>query len=182
MIKYCVGIVGSRNSGKTTTTVNLSDVFSTAGYKVAIIKFMHHKFDLDPNHKDSATLRQTKADTIISTSPYETVLFQRASQQADLRTLLNFISDDTDVVFCESYPANFPKIPLIFVCKNTVDYYETKERFRNTPIFITGIIANQNIDTLETTPILSNIAADDLQLQLEIILKQANKSSSVGND
>ncbi len=180
MIKLRIGIVGSRNSGKTTTTVNLSDVFSTAGYKVAIIKFMHHKFDLDPNHKDSVVLRQTKADTFISTSPYETVLFQRSNQQADFRTLLNYISDDTNVVFCESYPSKFPQIPLVFVCKNTTDYYETKERFKHKPLFITGIIANQNMNTFEKIPILSNTGAKDLQLQLEIILKQGSKYNSLG--
>ena len=144
MVKYYVGIVGSKNTGKTTTTVNLTEAFFTAGYKVAIIKFMHHKFDFDPKHKDSVTLRKTKADTIISTSPYETVLFQHTNRQADLLTLLNYISDDTKVVFCESYPSRFPHIPLVFVCKNTADYYETKERFKQKPILITGIIANDN--------------------------------------
>lgn len=178
MIKYLVGIVGSKNTGKTTTTVNLTDAFFTAGSKVAIIKFMHHKFDIDPKHKDSAKFRKTKADTIVSTSPYETVLFQHTNQQADLRTLLNYISEDTKVVFCESYPSRFPHIPLVFVCKNTTDYYETKERFKQKPILITGIIANEDFNTLENIPVLSNTVAEDLQLQLEIILKHGSEINS----
>lgn len=172
MVKYIVGIVGYRNTGKTTTTANLTDTFVIEGYQVAIIKFMHHKFDLDPAHKDSALLRRTQATTIVSTSPHETVMFQQTDQQADLRTLLKYIPLDIDIVFCESYPSKLPQIPLIFVCKNAEDYYETRERFNyQKPLFITGIITNQDIDTLEDIPVLSNTVSGHLHQALEIILK-----------
>ncbi|MHA2244482.1 MAG: molybdopterin-guanine dinucleotide biosynthesis protein B [Candidatus Hodarchaeales archaeon] len=172
MVKYIVGIVGNRNAGKTTTTANLTDELVNEGYEVAIIKFMNHKFDLDPAHKDSAVLRRTRATTIVSTSPHETVLFQQTDQQADLRTLLQYIPLDIDIVFCESYPSRLPRIPLIFVCKNVEDYYETKERYNDQkPLFITGIITNQGIDTLEDIPVLTNTVSGHLHKALGMILK-----------
>ncbi|MFX0086238.1 MAG: molybdopterin-guanine dinucleotide biosynthesis protein B, partial [Candidatus Hodarchaeota archaeon] len=157
MDKYIVGIVGSRNTGKTTTTVNLTNIFANVGYKVAIIKFSHHKFDLDPSHKDSAVLRSTKAEIIISSTPYETVTYQPTDKRVDLPSLLVNLSSDINVVFCESYPINFPKISLIFVCDSIEDYYQTKQRFKNeNPLFITGIIYDKAIKSIEDNIILSN--------------------------
>lgn len=172
MVNYIFGIVGSRNTGKTTTTTNLTNFFVDRGFKVAIIKFMRHKFDLDPTHKDSATLRKTKAATIISTSPYETVLFQQTDHQTDLQTLKHYLSPAIDIIFCESYPSRFPQIPLIFACKNEDDFYETQNRYNSQkPLFITGIIAKEGIGTLKGTPVLSNSDSVHLQQAFEIIWK-----------
>ncbi len=172
MEKYLVGIVGSRNTGKTTSTLNLTDIFSTAGYKVAIIKFSHHKYDLDPSHKDSAILRNSKAEVIISSTPYETVKYQPKHQREDLNSLICSIPKEVNIVFCESYPSRFPKIPLIFVCDDIQDYYETKKRFNNQkPLFLTGIISNQPIAEVERNPILSNTDPTHLEKAKDIIMK-----------
>ena len=167
-----VGIVGSKNTGKTTTTTNLTDFIVDRGLRVAIIKFMLHKFELDPSHKDSATLRKTKATTIISNSPYETVVFQQTDQRTDLQTLLQYLPPTIDIVFCESYPSKFPIIPLIFACKNVEDFYETRKRYNSQdPLFITGIITNEGFNTLEGIPVLSNTDSGQLRQAFDIILQ-----------
>lgn len=172
MVNTIVGIVGSKNTGKTTTTTNLTDFFVNKGLKVAIIKFMQHKFDIDPSHKDSAILRETKATTIIAASPYETVLFQQTDQRSDLQTLLHYIPSDIDIVFCESYPSKFPSIPLVFACKNVEDFYETRKRYHSQdPLFITGTITNNSLNMIKGIPVLSNINSGQLQLAFEIISK-----------
>ncbi len=171
MDRYIVGIVGSRNTGKTITTVNLTNTFAESGYKVAIIKFSHHKFDLDPSHKDSAVLRNTKAEIIISNTPYETVIFQPTVKRADLQSLLVNLSSDINVVFCESYPLNFPKIPLIFVCDSIENYYQTKERFNNeNPLFVTGIIYDKALKSIDDIIILSNADEKHLLKAKEMII------------
>ncbi|MFX0014862.1 MAG: molybdopterin-guanine dinucleotide biosynthesis protein B [Promethearchaeota archaeon] len=171
MVKLIIGVVGNRNSGKTTTTSNITDTLVIKGFKVAIIKFLRHKFDLDPTHKDSALLRKTKATTIISTSPHEIVLFQNTDKQTDLQTLIYYLPPDTNVIICESYPSKFPRIPLIFVCRNTEDFFETKERYNNQkPLFITGFISNQNIDALEGIPVLSN-KINQIEKAIELIMQ-----------
>ncbi|MFX0125567.1 MAG: molybdopterin-guanine dinucleotide biosynthesis protein B [Candidatus Hodarchaeota archaeon] len=176
MVNNFVGIVGSRNTGKTTTTTNLTDFFVDQGFRAAIIKFMQHKFDIDPAYKDSATLRKTKATTVISTSPHETVIFQQTDQRTDLQTLTQYLPPGIDIVFCESYPSSFPLIPLIFVCKNIEDFYETRKRYHyQDPLFISGIIANEGIDTLKGIPVLSNIESGHLQKAFKIIFKNQPK-------
>jgi molybdopterin-guanine dinucleotide biosynthesis protein MobB len=172
MEKYLIGIVGSRNTGKTTSTINLVNIFSTNGYEVGIIKFSSHKFDIDPSHKDSALLRNTKADVIISSTPHETVIYQRKRQREDLNSLIKRIPEEVNIVFCESYPSDFPILPLIFVCDDVHDYYETKKRFgKQKPLFITGIISNQSILKLEHNLILSNKNPTHLEKAKQIILK-----------
>ena len=172
MINNIVGIVGGRNTGKTSTTSNLTDFCVNKGYNVAIIKFMRHKFDFDPNHKDSVTLRKTKATTVISTSPFETVLFQQTEERTDFQSLLDYIPPAVDIVICESYPSKFPKIPLIFACKNVNDFHETKKRYGyQDPLFITGIITDEGFSMLEGIPVLSNNDSGHLQLALDKILR-----------
>jgi len=172
MVNTIVGIVGSKNTGKTTTTTNLTNFFVDQGLRVAIIKFMQHKFEIDPSHKDSALLRKTKATTIISTSPYEIVLFQHTDQRADLQTLLQSLPPGIDIVFCESYPSKFPVIPFIFACKNVEDFYETRKRYSSQdPLFITGIITNEGFNTLEGIPVLSNTDSGQIQQAFELISK-----------
>ena len=173
MEKYLIGIVGSRNTGKTTVTMNLTESFSKEGYKVGIIKFSHHKFDLDPNHKDSALLRRSKAAIIISSTPYETVIYQSIPKRGTVQSLLKCVPDDINIIFCESYPSYFPKIPLIFVCDSIDDYYKTKERFNDQePLFITGILSNQFDQALESIKILSNLKPSHLKEARELILKK----------
>jgi len=172
MVNTIVGIVGSRNTGKTTTTTNLTNFFVEQGLRVAIIKFMQHKFEIDPSHKDSASLRKTKATTVISTSPYETILFQQTDQRTNLQTLLQYLPPGIDIVFCESYPSKFPTIPFIFTCKNVEDFYETRKRYNSQePLFITGIITNEGFNMLEGIPVLSNIDSRQIQQAFEIISK-----------
>ncbi len=180
MDKYLVGIVGSKNTGKTTTTKYLTNTFVDAGHIVAIIKFSSHKFDLDPAHKDSVALRNTKATTIISNSPYETVTFQSTDKRRKLPSLLSDLPSEIDVVFCESYPSQFPNIPLIYVCDSIEDYYRTKKRFNErNPLYVTGIIVSKQIDSIEKKLILSNTDPNHLHAAKNIIIENGKDFSKI---
>lgn len=180
MEKYLVGIVGSRNTGKTTTTKYLTNTFVDAGHNVAIIKFSSHKFDLDPEHKDSVALRNTKATTIISNTPYETVTFQSTDERRKLPSLLRDLPSEIDVVFCESYPSQFPNIPLIYVCNSIEDYYQTKKRFNErSPLYVTGIIDSKQIYSIEKKKVLSNTDPNHLQIGKRIILENRKNFSKI---
>ncbi|MHA2226513.1 MAG: molybdopterin-guanine dinucleotide biosynthesis protein MobB [Candidatus Hodarchaeales archaeon] len=173
MVKHLVGIVGNKNTGKTTTTVNLTNYLINLGYKVAIIKFSHHKFSLESESKDSVILRKTNATSFIFTNPYENIIFQTSDSRTDVPTLLQHLPEEVDIVFCESYPSKFPEISLIFVCSNSNDYFETKTRFNTQrPLFITGIISENGPNTLEGVPILSNSNPTHLDKCLKLILQK----------
>ena len=51
-MKIC-GVVGWKNSGKTTLLEKLILYLTTEGYKVSSLKHAHHSFDIDFEGKDS---------------------------------------------------------------------------------------------------------------------------------
>jgi molybdopterin-guanine dinucleotide biosynthesis adapter protein len=55
------GIVGWKNSGKTTLTSRLIAELTRRGYKVAAVKHAHHGFDVDQPGRDSYTFREAGA-------------------------------------------------------------------------------------------------------------------------
>ncbi|WP_088344018.1 MULTISPECIES: molybdopterin-guanine dinucleotide biosynthesis protein B [Rhodomicrobium] len=55
------GIVGWKNSGKTTLTSRLIAEFAARGYKVAAVKHAHHGFDVDQPGRDSHLFREAGA-------------------------------------------------------------------------------------------------------------------------
>ena len=62
-----MGIVGWKNSGKTTLVVELVRVLTARGLRVATIKHAHHEFDIDQPGKDSYLHRAAgAADVIVS--------------------------------------------------------------------------------------------------------------------
>ncbi len=126
------------------------------GLKVAIIKFSHSEFTIDPQHKDSLLFRDSKAQRFTFLGPFEQVTYQRVQERRKPKELFQWIGPNIDVILCESYPRNSPKIPLIFAIKDHNDYLETKKRYNNQiPIFITGKTKNISHNHIESIPILS---------------------------
>ena len=166
MNSKAIGIVGNRNSGKTTFTIELSEYLASKDLKVAIIKFMHHAYSLDPKNKDSALFRSTRARYIISASPYEIVSYEPVSKRIKVSQLLKKVPSGIDYVLIESYPAESDlKLPLIFVCKDSEDFEEIKLRFTpDKPLFITGRILNENKKKIDGILILTLEVENDKKL------------------
>jgi len=166
-----LGIVGSRNSGKTTAIIELSNILTQYNLKFAIIKFMHHRFDFDLTKKDSKIFKMTNAMMIISASPFETVIYQPQKSRMNLKIVKNFLPTDLEVLLCESYPAEeSEKMPLIFSCLDEDDYFDTKIRYFNQkPLFITGKITNLRLNSLDNIPILAFSKQSDIKTVLEIL-------------
>ena len=165
------GIVGSRNSGKTTAIVDFSNILTQYNLKFAIIKFMHHRYDFDITKKDSEIFRMTNAAMIISASPFETVTYQPQKSRLNLKILKKTLPTDLEILLCESYPADeTEKIPLIFTCLNEDDYFSTKIRYSNQkPLFITGKITNFSLNNLDNIPVLSISKKSDIKEILKIL-------------
>lgn len=62
------GVVGWKNSGKTTMTARLISEFTGRGLRVASIKHAHHGFLMDPDGTDSARHRAAGAAQVAVTS------------------------------------------------------------------------------------------------------------------
>ncbi len=62
------GVVGWKNSGKTTLMVKLISVFAARGLRVAAVKHAHHGFDVDHEGRDSFRYREAGATTVALSS------------------------------------------------------------------------------------------------------------------
>ena len=177
MKPLAVGIVGSKNTGKSTFTLKLSDLMVNMGLKVAIIKYSHSHYTIEPKSKDSALFHESGVENVIFSSPYEIVSYLKKlkDKYTPLDELLKLIPDKTDIVLCESYPSKLNPIPLIFIIKDPSDFMETKTRYNELqPLFISGPYTNTHQGDLEGIPLLSLERSDDLPLISKILQEMSD--------
>ena len=173
MTHLLIGVIGSRNTGKSSFTVKACNALTSLGKDVGIIKFSHSHYSFESDTKDSAIFHESSAKNVIFTSPFETVLYKRTKNRLNVAEISKFISKDIEIILCESYPSNFHVIPSIYAIKNMKDYSETKIRYRDfTPFLITGIYANDHSGDLDGIPILDVNKKHDLSKIVDLILTQ----------
>ena len=120
------GVVGWKNSGKTTLVERLIGVFLKKGLKVSTIKHSHHKFQIDKKGKDSFRHRKAGASETILASDYEWVKFSSnvPNIPGEIEFFLNQLGD-VDLVLVEGYKNGLHKKIEVF-----------DEKCGNTPIFL----------------------------------------------
>ena len=167
-----IGIVGGRNTGKSTFTLELSESLIKEKFTVNIVKYSHSHYSIEPRSKDSALFHRSKVDSVIFSSPYETVAYHKnyTKDCLSLYQILAFFPEKPDLILCESYPDEFPPIPLIFIIREELDFQDTKKRFKgNAPLFISGPYAEKNKGHIEGIPILSFKQPEDLPIISRIV-------------
>lgn len=99
-----IGIVGWKNSGKTTLVVELVRLFTAQGLNVATIKHAHHAFDLDQPGKDSYRHRDAGASEVIiaSSTRWAHLHELRDEAEPELEDLLPRLGD-VDLVIVEGF-------------------------------------------------------------------------------
>ncbi len=173
MTPLLIGIVGSKNTGKTTFTLKCSKLLGNYGIDLSVIKFSSSGYSLEPEGKDSNLFRNTPANPIIFTSPFETVTYKRVSQRSGIQDILKLIPESSELVLCESYPASFPQIPLIYIIKDFHDFKNTKVRYNNQePILIIESLPSKEKSTSMELRTLSIDLEKDIQEITEKILSQ----------
>ncbi len=109
------GIVGWKNSGKTTLLEALVREMSTRGYRVSTIKHAHHAFDIDVPGKDSYRHRKAGAYEIIVASGQRWALMHelRGAEEPNLTDLLAHL-EACDLVLIEGFKSDpHPKIEVL---------------------------------------------------------------------
>lgn len=98
------GIVGWKNSGKTTLTERLVSELTKRGYKVSTIKHAHHAFDIDKQGTDSFRHRAAGASevAIVSASRWALMHELRGEDEPTLDEVLAQLSP-CDIVLVEGY-------------------------------------------------------------------------------
>jgi molybdopterin-guanine dinucleotide biosynthesis protein B len=103
-----LGIVGYKDSGKTTLVRSLAQELIDRGHQVAIVKHTHHR--LDPPGKDTAVLADVAVQVAII-SPYESALVWR--QPLSLEDVLPYLAGDIILVEGFKMEQTFPKIACL---------------------------------------------------------------------
>jgi len=106
------GVIGWKNSGKTTLMARLLEEFTRRGYGVSAIKHAHHSFDIDHPGRDSYKFREAGARQVALVSPKRWALMHelRDEEKPDFDEILTHIGP-CDLVLVEGYKGGpHPKI------------------------------------------------------------------------
>lgn len=106
------GIIGWKNSGKTTLMARLIDEFTRRGLVVSAIKHAHHSFDIDHPGRDSYRFRESGARQVALVSPKRWALMHELHDEPkpELDDILGQIGP-CDLVLVEGFKkGTHPKI------------------------------------------------------------------------
>lgn len=110
------GIVGWKNSGKTTLITKIIRELTTRNLRVATIKHAHHEFDIDQPGKDSFQHRHAGANQVLVASHKRWALMHEITdneQEPALETLLEKL-DPVDIVIVEGFKlSGHPKLAVM---------------------------------------------------------------------
>ncbi len=101
------GVVGWKNSGKTTLVCRLISAFTAKGYQVAAVKHAHHAFDIDHPGRDSFNFREAGAREVAVASANRWALMTelRGEPEPQLDEILSKLAG-SDLVIVEGFKAS----------------------------------------------------------------------------
>ena len=128
-----IGVIGWKNSGKTTLVSKLVNYFSSLNLKVGVIKHAHHSFDIDHPNTDSYKIRKSGAfkTTIVSNKRLAVIEERANDNEIDLKSIID-MNKDCQILILEGFKKNndIPKIE-VFLKKNKKEYlYKNVEKVK----------------------------------------------------
>jgi molybdopterin-guanine dinucleotide biosynthesis protein B len=108
------GVVGWKNSGKTTLMANLVRELSARRFAVSVIKHAHERFGIDHPGRDSFKLREAGAHQIALSSPRRFALMRELRDEPELPFAeIHRYVGPCDLVLVEGFKREvFPKIEI----------------------------------------------------------------------
>jgi molybdopterin-guanine dinucleotide biosynthesis adapter protein len=108
------GVVGWKNSGKTTLMARLIAELKQRGYAVSVIKHAHESFDFDHPGRDSYKLREAGACQVSLSSPRRFALMRELSDRPEMTfTEVLAYAGPCDLILIEGFKREeFPKIEI----------------------------------------------------------------------
>ena len=108
------GIIGWKDSGKTTLVERLIEEFTIRGYTVSAIKHAHHSFEIDHKFRDSYKFRSAGArrTAIVSRNRWAMIHELRNENEPSLDEVIEHVGA-CDLILIEGYKwAKFDKIEV----------------------------------------------------------------------
>lgn len=163
------GIVGWKNSGKTTLICNLIHHFTTMGLRVSTMKHTHHNIEFDQPGKDSFKHRQAGASEVLLVSRNRWALFNEIDdREPDLDALIDKLSE-VDIVLIEGFKQH--KHPKIQVYREEMG---KPELLVNDVPDVIAIATNGKLPDTNDLPNIQLLELDDTATIAEYILKHTN--------
>ena len=106
------GVIGWKDSGKTTLVERLIEEFTIRGYVVSAIKHAHHTFEIDHKYRDSYKFRSAGArrTAVVSRNRWAMIHELRDEDEPSLDEIIEHIGS-CDLILVEGYKgAPFAKI------------------------------------------------------------------------
>lgn len=102
------GIVGWKNSGKTTLVSALVAEFTRRGLKVSTIKHAHHNFSIDQEGTDSSRHRQSGAHEVALVSSKRWAIMHENTTDSEEPSLQNMVAKlgPCDLILVEGYKSS----------------------------------------------------------------------------
>ena len=101
------GIIGWKNSGKTTLMERLIEEFTLRGLTISAIKHAHHSFDVDHKSRDSYKFRSAGArrTAIVSRNRWAMIHELRDEDEPPLSEIIDHVGD-CDLILIEGYKSS----------------------------------------------------------------------------
>ena len=98
-----VSFVGNSGAGKTTILEKVVNELKGRGYRVAVIKHVHHDFQIDYPGKDSWRFTQAGSDSVVIASATKIALVERRTAEPPLDDLVAMVEGRADIVLTEGF-------------------------------------------------------------------------------
>jgi molybdopterin-guanine dinucleotide biosynthesis protein MobB len=152
-----IAVVGSRHSGKTTTTEAIVKELTKKGYRIATAKHISQKdFTIDTKGRDTWKHTKAGAQTTIAVAQNELTTIQKTNTtKLTIKDITHNIPPNTDAIIIEGFRtliAQDPTIPKIVTAKNKTEINEAQETFKPILAFSTPLPKGKT-DTTKTPQI-----------------------------
>ena len=148
-----IGVVGWKNTGKTTLIEKLIKEFSERNLSISTIKHSHHNFSVDQQGTDSFRHFNAGAKETILASDKKWIKFSRQICESNLSDLIKQIIP-VDIVLVEGFKlSEHKKLEVVNVASKKIPLYKNDQT-------ICGLIFNQH--KIQNT-VLPQFNRDDIQ-------------------
>ncbi|MCL2691194.1 MAG: molybdopterin-guanine dinucleotide biosynthesis protein B [Candidatus Bathyarchaeota archaeon] len=146
-----VAAVGRSGSGKTVTIEYLVRQLSVEGFKVGVVKHVHHRgFTIDTEGKNTWRYAQAGAKVVVAISPDEVAIIRKVSPEVEsLDNIIEVLErdDSLDIIFIEGYHdlvAHRGDMLKIVTAIDVVCLQEVLEGMVEPVLAVSGLIAKKS--------------------------------------
>ena len=149
-----VTVVGSKNSGKTTTIECIVAGLTKKGYRVGSVKHIHHPdFTIDREGTDTWRHARAGSRMVAAVSNKEVALIMRDEPEEALKSVLDLMrKKELDVVVVEGLHFSIGQRPDVLKVVTARDAEDLHQRLQGTTppiVAISGVIAEEAPHSLE---------------------------------